>query len=108
MSPACRAPVANNIWNTAGFVLLSEDLSPEQSEMNISPLLTPRRFIDGNELLLIFSFYVNLSGFSLAKGENCLYENVEYILLCLLYKSLSIKIKHNFHYVFYIYILVPT
>lgn len=76
MDPACRARVADYVRNTAGLLLLSEDLSPEQSEMSISPLLTPSHSVDGNGHEQLLTFYVNpqnrnyfLSMFSFAKQQ---------------------------------------
>lgn len=76
MDPACRARVADYVRSTAGLLLLAEDLSPEQSEMSISPLLTPSQSIDGNGNEQLLTFYVNpqsrnyfLSMFSLAKQQ---------------------------------------
>lgn len=76
MDPACRARVEDYVKSTAGLLLLTEDLSPEQSEMSISPLLTPSQSIDGNGNEQLLTFYVNplsrnyfLSMFLLAKQQ---------------------------------------
>lgn len=75
MDPDCRARVADYVRNTVGLMMLSSDLSPEQSEMSISPLETPTPSVDGTASEhTVLSFYVSpqnrnyfLNLFSLAK-----------------------------------------
>lgn len=59
MDPACRARVADYVRNTVGLMQMSEDASPDHSEMSISPLLSPTRSTEGTGHEQLLSFYVN-------------------------------------------------
>lgn len=59
MDPACRARVADYVRNTVGLMQMPEDVSPDHSEMSISPLLSPTRTTEGVAHEQLLSFYVN-------------------------------------------------
>ncbi|KAJ8927593.1 hypothetical protein NQ314_019920 [Rhamnusium bicolor] len=75
MDPACRARVADYVRSTVGLLNLPESLlSPEHSEISISPLSSPGLVSNVSQECTILSFYVNpqsrnyfLCLFSLAK-----------------------------------------
>lgn len=59
MDPACRARVADYVRNTVGLMQMPDDVSPDHSEMSISPLLTPTGTTEGAGHEQLLSFYVN-------------------------------------------------
>lgn len=59
MDPACRARVADYVRNTVGALQMPEDVSPDHSEMSISPLLTPTGAAEGGGHEQLLSFYLN-------------------------------------------------
>lgn len=77
MDPACRARVADYVRNTVGLLQMPDDVSPDHSEMSISPLLTPTGTTEGTGHEQLLSFYLNpqnrnyfLSMFGLAKQQS--------------------------------------